>query len=65
MEWAAQWKGDWSYYYEDYKYVSLNGKHRALGDCTAAFELLKLMAADSAQITCPVMIPESNCKSKS
>ena len=30
MEWAAQWKGDWSNYYKDYRYVPLNGGHRAL-----------------------------------
>ncbi len=65
MEWAAQWGGDWSYYYEDYKYFPLNGNHRALGDCTAAFELIKRMAADSDQINCPVPIPESKRKSKS
>jgi hypothetical protein len=65
MEWVAQWVGNWSYYYKDYPYVPLNGNHRALGDCTAAFELIELMAADSAQINCSVPIPESNCQSKS
>ena len=30
MEWAAQWRGDWSYYHKDYRYVPLNGNHRAL-----------------------------------
>lgn len=31
MEWAAQWGGDWSYYYKDYKYFPLpSGNHRAL-----------------------------------
>ncbi|MCC3498336.1 MAG: 3'-5' exonuclease [Microcoleus sp. PH2017_25_DOB_D_A] len=66
MEWAAQWGGDWSYYYKDYKYFPLpSGNHRALGDCTAAFELIKLMAADSDRINCPVPIPESKRKSKS
>lgn len=34
--------------------------YRALGDCTAAFELFKLMVADSAQIDCPVPIPENH-----
>ena len=58
MEWVAQWNGNWSYYHKDYQYVPLNGNHRALGDCTAAFELIKLMAADSDQINCPVPIPE-------
>jgi DNA polymerase-3 subunit epsilon len=61
MEWVAQWEGDWSYYYKDYKYFPLpSGNHRALGDCTAAFELIKLMAADSDQINCPVPIPQKN-----
>lgn len=57
MEWVAQWNGNWSYYHKDYRYVPLNGGHRALADCTAAFELIKLMAADSDQINCPVPIP--------
>jgi hypothetical protein len=30
MKWAAQWRGDWSYSYEDYKYFPINGNHRAL-----------------------------------
>lgn len=59
MEWAAQWGGDWSYYYKDYKYFPLpSGNHRALGDCLAAFELVKLMAADSDRINCPVPVPQ-------
>lgn len=59
MEWAAQWGGDWSNYYKDYKYFPLpSGNHRALGDCLAALDLLKNMAADSAQIHCPVPIPQ-------
>ena len=58
MEWVAQWAGNWSYYHKDYRYVPLNGGHRALGDCMAAFELIKRMAADSDRINCPVPIPE-------
>ncbi|MEG4801328.1 3'-5' exonuclease [Microcoleus sp. ARI1-B5] len=58
MEWAAQWKGDWSYYHSYYRYVPLNGNHRALGDCTAALKLIKRMAADSDRINCPVPIPQ-------
>jgi DNA polymerase III subunit epsilon len=66
MEWAAQWGGDWSYYYKDYKYFPLpSGNHRALGDCTAAFELIERMAADSDRINCPVPIPQSDQKSQS
>jgi DNA polymerase-3 subunit epsilon len=64
MEWVAQWAGNWSYYHKDYRYVPLNGNHRSLGDCTAACELIKLMAADADQINCPVPIPESKRKSK-
>ena len=58
MEWAAQWVGNWSYYHKDYRYVPLSGGHRALGDCLAAFELVKRMATDSDRINCPVPIPE-------
>jgi DNA polymerase III subunit epsilon len=58
MEWVAQWAGNWSYYHSYYRYVPLSGGHRALGDCTAAFELVKRMAADSDRINCPVPIPE-------
>jgi hypothetical protein len=65
MEWVAQWTGNSRCYHKDYRYVPLKGNHRALGDCTAAFEAIELMAADSDQINCPVLIPESNCKSKS
>ena len=61
MEWAAQWRGQWSNYYRDYKYFPLpSGNHRALGDCLAAFELIKRMAADSEEMNCPVPIPERN-----
>jgi DNA polymerase-3 subunit epsilon len=60
MEWAAQWAGNWSYYHKDYRYVPLNGNHRALGDCTAAFELIKRMAADSDKMNCPVPIPQGD-----
>lgn len=58
MEWASQWAGNWSKYHKNYRYVPLNGNHRALGDCTAAFELIKWMAADSDEMNCPVPIPE-------
>jgi len=61
MEWAAQWRGDWSNYYKDYKYFPLpDGNHRALGDSLAASELIKRIAADSDRINCPVPIPERN-----
>ncbi|MEG4007690.1 3'-5' exonuclease [Microcoleus sp. Pol11C1] len=60
MEWAAQWKGSWSNYYKNYRYFPLNGGHRALGDCIAALQLIKKMAADSDRINCPVPIPQKN-----
>jgi DNA polymerase-3 subunit epsilon len=63
MERAAQWVGNSRYYHKDYRYVPLNGGHRALADCTAAFELIKRMAADSDRINCPVPIPQSKPKS--
>lgn len=48
MERAAQWHGDWSNYYQNYRYFPLpGGNHRALGDCLAALDLLDKMAADS------------------
>jgi len=66
MEWAAQWRGDWSNYYKDYEYFYLpDGNHRALGDCIAALELIKGIAADSDWMNCPVPIPQSNRKSNS
>jgi hypothetical protein len=58
MEWVAQWAGNKRYYHKDYRYVPLNGNHRVLGDCTAAFELIKLMVGDSDQINRCVPIPE-------
>ena len=59
MEWAAQWGGYWSYYHQDYKYFPLSSSsHRALGDCIAALNLIKRMAADSEEMDCPVPIPE-------
>jgi DNA polymerase-3 subunit epsilon len=30
MEWVAQWTGNSRYYHKDYRYVPLNGNHRAL-----------------------------------
>ncbi|MEG3972169.1 3'-5' exonuclease [Microcoleus sp. T2B6] len=58
MTWHAQWAGDWSYYHKDYRWQPLCGDHRALGDCLAALERLKKMAADSDQMNCPVPRPE-------
>ena len=41
----SQWVGDWSNYWEDYKWQPLNGGHRALSDCYAAYELIEKMAS--------------------
>jgi DNA polymerase-3 subunit epsilon len=44
MEMYAQWYGDWSSYFKDYKWQRLNGGHRALGDAMACLEHIKRMA---------------------
>lgn len=44
MVMAAQWYGQWSNYWKDYKWQPLNGGHDALGDCQAVLSLLKEMA---------------------
>jgi hypothetical protein len=48
MTWYAQWYGDWSDYWGDYTWKALHGGHRARGDCEAAIERLKTMAAGRA-----------------
>lgn len=53
MDWYSQWCGEWSNYYQSYKWKPLNGGHRALGDCLAALDCLKRMAADSSEFTVP------------
>lgn len=53
MAWYSQWYGEWSNYYKSYKWKPLNGGHRALGDCLAALNRLKEMAADSSEFTIP------------
>lgn len=40
----AQFVGDWSDYWDDYKWQELGGNHTALGDCLKALELLRIMA---------------------
>lgn len=47
MERYAKWFGEWSSYYNSYKWQRLNGGHRALGDCLAVLGLLKEMAASN------------------
>jgi DNA polymerase-3 subunit epsilon len=53
MEWYAQWVGDWSDYWGNYRYQPLCGRHRALNDCLAALEYLKKMAEDSPSVCYP------------
>lgn len=40
----AEWHGDWSEYHRSYRWLPLNGGHRAIGDCQAARRLLMEMA---------------------
>jgi DNA polymerase III subunit epsilon len=40
----AQFIGDWSSYWKDYRWQSLNGGHTALSDCLACLGLLRGMA---------------------
>lgn len=53
MEWYAQWIGDWSDYWGNYRWQPLFGGHRALDDCLAALDYLKAMAANSPEIPYP------------
>ena len=47
----ARWYGEWSDYWGNYKWQPLcGGDHSALGDCLAALEYLKEMAADNPEI---------------
>lgn len=53
MEIHAQWYGEWSTYWQDYKWQPLCSEHRALSDCLAALNMIKIMAADSDTIEYP------------
>ncbi len=44
MEWYAEFYGEWSNYYESYKWQPLGGNHSAVGDCLAALKMLEEMA---------------------
>lgn len=44
MTWYAQYCGQWSRKYNDYKYQPLNGGHSALSDCRATLEVVKIIA---------------------
>ena len=54
MTWYAQFYGEWSAQYYDYKFQPLNGGHRALGDCLAALDILHEMAQADKEFWCPV-----------
>lgn len=45
MEWYAQYCGEWSSYYNDYKLQPLNSNHNALDDCLAVKRIIETMAA--------------------
>lgn len=46
MRLYAQWYGEWSNYWDDFKWQPLHGGHRAMGDCLAALGCLHDMAGD-------------------
>lgn len=50
MEMYAIFMGEYSGYYDDYKWQPLNGGHRALDDCLRAFEVLEEMADSTIDI---------------
>jgi DNA polymerase III subunit epsilon len=50
MEIHAQWNGEWSEYWQDYKWQPLGSEHRALSDCLAALNIIKIMASDNDTI---------------
>jgi hypothetical protein len=41
----AEFYGEYSTKYKDYKYQPLEGDHSAIGDCKATLRLIKLMAS--------------------
>lgn len=45
MLWYAQFYGEWSEYFGDYKWQPLNGGHNAIDDCLATLVLIQKMAA--------------------
>lgn len=44
----AAWYGDWSDYHRSFRWQKLTGGHRALGDCLACLERIKVMAQTEA-----------------
>lgn len=53
MNWYAQFYGEWSDYYRDYKWQPLAGGHRAKADCLATLKLLQEMAGSDESFWCP------------
>ncbi|HEY9863728.1 MAG TPA: 3'-5' exonuclease [Candidatus Obscuribacterales bacterium] len=53
MEIHAQWNGEWSTYWQDYKWQPLCSEHRALSDCLAALNIINIMATDNDTIEYP------------
>jgi DNA polymerase-3 subunit epsilon len=47
----AEYYGEWSARYEDYKFQALRGDHTAIGDCRAVLDILHRMAQDDAALT--------------
>ncbi len=53
MTWYAQWCGDYSSYWGDYRWQPLGGGHKALGDCLTAFDRLMEIAKDDPNFNLP------------
>ncbi|MGB1286093.1 MAG: exonuclease domain-containing protein [Aggregatilineales bacterium] len=47
MEKYAAWYGDWSNYWNSYRWQPLNGTHGAIGDCRATLERLNEMTQET------------------
>lgn len=45
----SDWYGEWSYYWNNYRWQPLDGGHRAAGDCRAVLQLLREMAENEDQ----------------
>ncbi|MFE6365904.1 hypothetical protein ACFVP3_38810 [Streptomyces sp. NPDC057806] len=44
----SDWVGDWSDYWGNNRWQPLNGGHRALGDCRAVLDCLRVMGGNYA-----------------
>lgn len=58
----SDWYGDWSAYRHSYRWQRLGGTHEAVGDCLAALDCLKQMAAFSMYGGCgedSIILPDS------